>query len=135
MFSGRSGVYVAVGAIAGAAVRWAVSEIVDPATAWPWATFVVNMVGACALGLVLAVTRHGVDAQTEDPVRLALGTGFCGALTTFSALAVEVAQLIRDDRTSLSAGYLAASLAAGLAAFLVGRHLGDRRIGAREGLT
>jgi CrcB protein len=43
-----------------------------------------------------------------------LGTGFCGALTTFSTLQVELIRLARDGRTPLAAAYLAASVGAGL---------------------
>lgn len=122
----RSVVAVGVGAAAGAGARWSLAEAFDDPTGWPWATFVVNVVGAFLLGIVLTVTHHRVDEVTHDPVRLALGTGFCGALTTFSTLAVEVAEFGRDDRVALAAGYLPASFATGIAAFGLGRALATR---------
>lgn len=47
-----------------------------------------------------------------------LGTGFCGALSTFATLQVELLDMLRDGRYPLAAGYAAASLGGGLAALL-----------------
>ena len=128
MFSGRSAFHVALGAAVGASLRWWVGEAIDPSGSWPWATFCVNLVGAFLLGVVLTATHHRVDEITSDPVRLALGTGFCGALTTFSTLAVEIASLGRDDRAGLAVGYLGASLVGGVAVFGLGRALAGRAV-------
>lgn len=121
MFTGRSALLVAIGAVGGASVRWWTAEIVDPAGDWPWATFVVNVVGAFLLGIVLAASHRRVDEPDAEPIRLAVGTGFCGALTTFSTFAVEIATLGRDDRAGLAAGYLSVSLVVGVIAYVAGR--------------
>jgi CrcB protein len=47
--------------------------------------------------------------------RFLLGTGVCGALTTFSTFQVETIRLARDGGVALASGYAAASLAAGMA--------------------
>jgi CrcB protein len=86
--------------------------------AWPWPTFVANLAGTFVLGVVAARWR------APSSLRLALvGAGFCGALTTFSTLQIELIELARHGRAALAAGYLVASVGAGLA--LV--HLAMRR--------
>jgi CrcB protein len=79
---------------------------------WPWATFAVNIGGAALLAWlttrlteVIAPTRYW---------RLLLGTGFCGALTTFSTFQVETIRLARDGHEGLATAYAAVSMALGL---------------------
>jgi CrcB protein len=101
----------AVGALARTAVsRWLPAA---PGT-WPWATFAVNVLGAALLGF--AVTRLQERLPLSAYRRPFLGTGVCGALTTFSTLQVELLGMLDAGRTGLAAGYLAASLACGFAA-------------------
>jgi CrcB protein len=77
---------------------------------WPWATFLANVAGTFLLGLVAARWR------APSSVRPALlGAGFCGALTTFSTVQIELIELARHGHTALAAGYLVASIGTGLA--------------------
>ncbi len=102
-------VLVALGGAAGAGVRWIMVEV-GPETAFPWAVLFVNLVGCTLLGaLVGRGVHHGA--------RLLVGTGFCGGLTTFSTLTVEVASMLRDDRAVVACTYLAVSVLAGLGCF------------------
>lgn len=87
---------------------------------WPWATFAANLAGTAVLGLLLAVAGH-LPARAVL-LRPFLGAGFCGALTTFSALQLELIRLGRDGHAGLAAGYAAASLAGGLALAAIGWH-------------
>lgn len=119
---------VAAGAVAGAGVRWALGETVSESTGWPWALFVANVAGAFFLGAVLATTRLHTDDPTPNTLRLFVGTGFCGALTTFSTFAVDIAALLRDERSALAVSYLIVSLVVGIGAFLVGRGAVMRRV-------
>lgn len=80
---------------------------------WPWATFTANLAGTAVLGLLLAVAQHLPPRAVL--LRPFLGAGFCGALTTFSALQLELIQLGRNGHAALAVGYVAASLAGGLA--------------------
>jgi fluoride exporter len=81
---------------------------------WPWATFAVNVAGA--LILAWATTRLAEMVAPTRYWRLLLGTGFCGALTTFSTFQVETIRLARDGHAALGLAYATASMAVGLAA-------------------
>lgn len=77
----------------------------------------VNLAGCLLLGYVAAAAW---SARAQLPVSLGLGTGFCGSLTTFSALTVDVAGMARDGDWGFAVGYLAVSVAGGVALALVG---------------
>lgn len=91
-----------------------------PATAgtFPWAVWTVNTSGAFILGLLVVVVMEALPPTKY--VRAILGTGFCGALTTFSSVATDVDQLAAHGHAALAAGYVAGSVGAGLAAASVG---------------
>ena len=81
---------------------------------WPWPTFLVNVAGAFMLGYF--TTRLQERMPLSSYRRPFLGTGVCGALTTFSAMQVELLELLDGDHVGLAAGYAAASVAAGFLA-------------------
>ncbi len=82
-------------------------------SSFPWGTLTVNVTGAFVLGVVTGlVLDHGLSEHGK----VALGTGFCGAFTTFSTFAYEAVRLAEDGDPRASVGYVAASLAAGFAA-------------------
>ncbi len=110
-----------LGGALGALVRAGVAEALpDPGVGWPWATFLVNVLGAALLGYWFSVLPH---TQYRRPL---LTTGFCGALTTFSTVQVELVEMIEAGRIGLACAYLAASLAAGLAGAQVATALARR---------
>lgn len=113
---------VFVGGFAGTIARYGVALHEPTATGrWPAGTLAVNVVGAFILGgLLEALSRSGPDAGVRQRARLLLGTGFCGALTTYSTLAVEADLLVRDHRAGLAGLYLAVSVLAGLLAAIAG---------------
>jgi CrcB protein len=88
---------------------------------WPWATFAVNVAGAFLLGYF--TTRLQERLPLSAYRRPLLGTGFCGALTTFSTMQVELLGMLDDGRAGLAVGYAAASIAAGFLAVLVATNL------------
>lgn len=116
---------VCCGGVAGTALRDLVERSLPHAAGgWPLATFVVNLAGALVLGALLEhLSRRGEDVGRLRTLRLLLGTGFCGGLTTFSTLAVEVDLLMRAGHLALGAVYLLASLVAGVVAAGVGYRL------------
>ncbi|MDO9407730.1 fluoride efflux transporter CrcB [Patulibacter sp.] len=130
---GRLIAALAAGGFAGTVLRASLSEhwAHDPAS-WPWATFVVNLAGAFVLGLVVAGLAR--RAEPSPRLRALLGTGFCGGLTTFSTLQLEVLRMLDHDAVGLAVGYLAASVVAGLVAVSCGVRLARARGGGgRDG--
>jgi fluoride exporter len=110
----RRHVAIALGGAAGAGIRWGVGAVMGPGAGFPWATFAVNVAGCLLLGVLLAEEWHRFRWLLHDGG----GVGFCGGLTTFSTFAVEAADLVDRGRPLLAAGYLGASLGAGLAAYV-----------------
>lgn len=101
------------GGCAGALVRTAVVELgADEVSAWPWGTFAINLVGCLLLGYL--VTRLQERLPLSRYRRPLLGTGFCGALTTFSTFQLQLLKLIDSHRYALAGSYGLASLTGGL---------------------
>jgi CrcB protein len=109
---------VLVGGAVGAPLRYLTDVLVQRlhGTAFPWGTWTVNVVGSSVLGVVAA-------AGSDRLVTLA-GTGFCGALTTFSTFGYETVRLTEKGETGAAVTNVAASLLAGLAAAASGWWLG-----------
>jgi CrcB protein len=104
---------ILIGGAAGALARGAVAEALphDPGQ-WPWATFSVNIAGALLLGWL--TTRLTEIVAPTRYWRFLLGTGFSGALTTFSTFQVETIELARDGHEATAAAYAATSIAVGM---------------------
>lgn len=112
---------VALGGAVGTALRHGVSTVLPQAPGFPTATFLVNIVGAFLLGVLLeALVRRGPETRRGQRLRLGLGTGLLGGLTTFSALALEVERLLALGDTGTASLYAASSLVVGFLACLLG---------------
>jgi CrcB protein len=94
-----------------------VEALPQDAGAWPWATFVANIAGALILGY--AVTRLQRRPPPTPYRRSFIATGFCGALTTFSTMQLELLRMLDGGDLALAAAYATASVAVGLAAVTV----------------
>jgi CrcB protein len=109
---------VLLGGALGASARYLTDVTVQRrhGTAFPWGTWTVNVLGSFVLGVV---------AESGPAWVLTLvGTGFCGALTTFSTFGYETVRLREQGRSGLAVGNVAGSLAAGVLAAVLGWWLG-----------
>lgn len=117
-FDRRRAIAIALGGVAGAAVRWGVVTSVTVTTLLPWPVLVLNVVGSVLLGVLLA------EEWTHPRARLALhdggAIGFCGGLTTFSTFSVEIVALVRDGDTKIAIAYGALSVLLSLAGVVAG---------------
>lgn len=118
--------FVAVGAAVGAPARYLVDRAVQARhdSVFPWGTFTVNVTGTFLLGLLIAVSAH-LPAQ----VAALVGTGFCGALTTYSTFTYETLRLQEDRARFYAAANVIASIIAGAGAATLGTSLGLALIG------
>jgi CrcB protein len=117
---------ILAGGGAGALARAGVAEgLPHSGGSWPWATFAVNLAGVALLAWL--TTRLDEILPPSRYVRLLLGTGLCGALTTFSTFQIEVLRLAKDGYPGTAVGYAAASLAAGMAIAIAATVVARRR--------
>ncbi|MCC6462912.1 MAG: fluoride efflux transporter CrcB [Saprospiraceae bacterium] len=110
---------IGAGSFIGGVARYLLGQWVQAkaATAFPYGTLAVNVLGCLAIGLVL-----GWSVRHSPPVewRFFLATGFCGGFTTFSTFSNETLALLREGQTAAASAYVVASLALGLLATWVG---------------
>jgi fluoride exporter len=114
---------VALGGAVGSVLRYGVGRLMGPTadTRVPWHTFVVNITGAFALGLLLALAvRHGWPGWW----RPLLGVGLLGGYTTFSTFALESTELALRSMQLTSALYAIGSVTLGMLAAWMGLLLG-----------
>ena len=109
---------ICLGASLGALARWGLGLWLSPGALIPWGTLAANLVGGYLVGVCVAVFQ----AQPQiDPVwRLALVTGFLGALTTFSSFSAEVVGMLGQQRYALAMGTAALHLFGSLLLTLAG---------------
>lgn len=119
-------VLVASGGALGALLRWLLEGALPPQSgAWPWATFLVNVTGSFALGVVVRVAL-----ATGTPwLRPLLGTGLLGGFTTWSTYALQVHDLGARSvlaATSYAVGSVVVAIGAAYAGVQAARHTGFR---------
>lgn len=113
---------VVIGAMIGAPARYLTDRYVQARhdTVFPWGTFTVNIVGSFILGfLTAAASHHGLP----KPVVALAGTGFCGALTTYSTFSYETVRLLEDRNHFYALANIIASIIASLGAAVCGAAL------------
>ncbi|HEY4828540.1 MAG TPA: fluoride efflux transporter CrcB [Solirubrobacteraceae bacterium] len=100
------------GGVAGALLRVALLQTgAGTSPGWPWVTFSENVIGTFMLGYF--ATRLQERLPLSAYRRPLLGTGFCGAFTTFSTMQLDLLKMIDAHRYGLAVAYAAASLTLG----------------------
>lgn len=125
-------VVIGVGGAFGALSRAGISELFgttpielgDQSAYFPWATLTVNVIGALLIG-ILAVALISDGDGYRRPLLI---TGFLGGFTTFSALALEAADLIDHNMWPTAVAYLALTVGAGLLAVQFGIRVAERLV-------
>lgn len=115
---------VIAGAAVGAPLRYLSDRAIQARhdTVFPWGTLTVNVVGSLILGLLTGAVTAG---RASPQVELAVGTGFCGALTTYSAFSYETLRLLEDDARLYAAANVVASIVGGLVFAFAGVAIGQ----------
>jgi len=110
-----------IGGALGTLVRAGLVEALGyGATEWPWATFLVNVAGCFLLGwFAMALPEGGY----RRPLLMA---GFCGALTTFSTLQLELLQMLDKGMVGLAGLYVTGSVVAGYLGVVCATKLAQR---------
>lgn len=108
---------VLAGAIAGAPLRYLTDRIVQTRhdSVFPWGTLAANVIGCLVIGAVSGTGVAGTSA-----VSLVVGTGFCGALTTYSTFSYETVRLAQQKAYFFAVTNVLVSVVAGLGAVLIG---------------
>lgn len=116
---------VALGAAVGAPLRYLTDRAIQARhdSVFPWGTFTVNIVGCAVLGALVQLTVGNATTSLA-------GTGFCGALTTYSTFGYETVRLVEDGAATYALFNCAASLAAGLGAAYAGMAVAQAIVGA-----
>jgi fluoride exporter len=116
--------FVCLGAAVGAPARYLTDRAIQARhdTVLPWGTLAVNVLGSLVLGLLVGV---GDGHRVPGSLTLLVGTGFCGALTTYSTFSYETLRLYESGARLYAALNVAVSLLAGLAAAVVGVAIGS----------
>ncbi len=109
---------VAAGAAVGAPLRYLTDRYIQSRhdSVFPWGTFTVNVLGSALLGLIAGATT---------PIHLAIGIGFCGALTTYSTFSYETLRLAQTGALRYAFINVTASVVAGVCALLAGHTVGS----------
>src|SRR3954470_5130734 len=106
------------GGFIGAIARAELGELLSAGgPGWPWATFIANIAGAFLLGYF--ATRLQERLPLSAYRRPFLGTGLCGALTTFSTMQIELLRMLDGGHIGLALGYATASIVAGFSAVVL----------------
>jgi CrcB protein len=109
---------VAAGAAVGAPLRYLTDQAIRARrdTLFPWGTAIVNVAGSLLLGFLIGL-------PASDPVLLLAGTGFCGALTTYSTFSYETLRLVQTRAWRVAAVSVLVNLGAGIGAAFAGAAL------------
>lgn len=112
--------WIGLGGFIGANSRYWLGSLINRwlGTGFPWATGVINITGALAIGII--ATLFADKAVDNDQLRLFLIVGVLGGYTTFSSYTLEAVTLFQEDRWLAGIGYLVGSNVLGILACVLG---------------
>nr|WP_202451145.1 fluoride efflux transporter CrcB [Streptomyces sp. SID4948] len=115
---------VIAGAVVGAPLRYLTDRVIQSRhdSVFPWGTFAVNVAGCLILGVVAGAAAEGAASAH---LQLLLGTGLCGALTTYSTFSYETLRLAERGSGFYAAANAVGSVAAGLGAAFTGTAIAE----------
>lgn len=101
--------YIGIAGALGAIARYLIGVIMLSESGFPFATFLVNLIGCYALAFINSRTL-----PFSNKLKSAIGTGFLGSFTTFSAFSVETIAMIEDGQIVLAIIYITLSIVGGI---------------------
>lgn len=112
--------YVALGGAIGSVIRYLISLInVNEASAFPYKTLVINVIGSLLIGLTVAfASKH---TSIDSNIVLLIKVGICGGFTTFSTFALETTTLYQSGKIWLAFLYIILSVILSTAAVFLGQ--------------
>ncbi len=109
-----------LGAICRYAIAWCCHKFMT--ISWPVGTLIANVTGCFLIGLLIGSGK----AEQSDTLRLALGVGFLGGLTTFSSFGAETIAHLHQGQYATATVYVGLNIGLGLLAVVLGVALGKR---------
>ena len=120
--------YVGAGGFLGTLTRYTIQLMIPAAnTGFPWAVLLINAIGSLFLGWFFTIA---IPEKVTPQLRLAIGTGFTGAFTTFSTFTLDIVRLSESGEWIKAALYLLISIGTGLVLCAFGINLGSRMLTA-----
>ena len=124
--------FAVLGGALGSLTRYALVQASPGWDGLSGGTAIVNILGPFLLGALLQSLSSGRETPRRRTLRLLIGVGFLGALTSYAELALDIIQLGEAGQWALALSYGVGTLVLGVAAtwfgiFLAGRHLFRRR--------
>lgn len=105
-------VAICIGACLGALSRWGLGIWLSAGSSMPWGTLAANLIGGYLIGVFIALFQ--AMPQLDPAWKLAIITGFLGALTTFSSYSAEVIGLLQQQRLVAALGWASVHLVGSL---------------------
>ena len=111
---------VMLGGAIGAGFRYHIGRIAlqQLGPAFPWGTWIVNLLGGFLMGVLTAVVVR--DGEVSEPLRLFLGVGVLGGFTTFSAFSLDAFTMLQRGEVVMASAYALSSVAGALMLLIAG---------------
>ena len=121
-FRGRYGLFVAIGAILGALIRFYIVELIQSIFDQEWqflGTFFVNISGCLIIAYIFTMVKENIRIVAPE-LGLMIATGFCGSYTTFSTYSLEVNKFLEQGNVTFGLIYWLGSVLGGMIALKIG---------------